>query len=230
LPESLRYDTPIRPLTVTLGDDLPGDTISRITTSRIMMIHVNTAAASRRERLQQFQVDLRIISAHKGKGDQSPTAKMFTNEAIDNVAVLESIKQRGEAFGLIVQRKHRLVHKREGGAARFGQNSILGDPILEYCQLHRFRSVSPEVTSDRISMRLSCMKVRIYALGFGFVVKTYICKNGKNEHGAQTDQELGRLTFHGFPRALDFLKKELFGVRSPRSFGKSNVDFGNNYL
>jgi hypothetical protein len=174
------------------------------------------------------------MSAHKGKGDLSPTAKMFTNEAIDSVAVLESIKQRREAFGLIVQRKHRLMHKREGGAARFGQNSILGDPILEYCQLHRFRSVSPEVISDRISMCLSCTKVRVYALGFGFVVKTYICKNGKNvifnEHGAQTDQELGRLTFHGFPKALDFLKKELFGVRSPRSFGKSNVDFGNNYL
>jgi hypothetical protein len=101
------------------------------------------------------------MSVHKGKGDQSPTAKMFANEAIDSVAVLESIKQRGEAFGLIVQRKHRLVHKREGGAARFGQNSSLGYPILEYCQLHRFRSVSPEVISDRISVHLSCTKVRL---------------------------------------------------------------------
>jgi hypothetical protein len=83
-------------------------------------------------------------------------------------------------------------------------------------------------------MRLSCTKVRVYALGFGLAVKTYICRNGKNvtsnEHGAQTDQELGRLTFHGFPKALDFLKKELFDVRSPRGFGKSNVDFGSNYL
>jgi hypothetical protein len=84
------------------------------------------------------------MSTHKGKGDQSPAAKMFTNEAIDSVAILKSIKQHGEAFGLIVQRKHRLVHKREGGAARFGQNSGLGDPILEYCQLHRFRSVTKE--------------------------------------------------------------------------------------
>jgi hypothetical protein len=174
------------------------------------------------------------MSAHKGKGDQSPAAKMFANEAIDSVAVLESIKQRGEAFGLIVQRKHRLVHKREGGATRFGHNSSLGDPILEYCQLHRFRSVSPEVISDRISMCLSCTKVRVYAPGFGFAIKTYVCRNGNNvtfnEHGAQTDQELGRLTFHGFPKALNFLKKELFGVRSPRSFGESNVNFGSNYL
>jgi hypothetical protein len=103
-----------------------------------MMIHVDTATGSRRERLQQFQVDLGIMSAHKGKGDQSPAAKVFANEAIDSVAVLESIKQRGEAFGLIVQRKHHLVHKREGGAARVNQNSSLGEPILEYCQLHRF--------------------------------------------------------------------------------------------
>jgi hypothetical protein len=98
-----------------------------------MMIHVNTAAGSRWEHLQQFQVDLGIMSMHKGKGDQSSAAKMFANEAIDSVAILKSIKQRGEAFGLIVQRKHRLMHKREGGAARFGQNSSLGDPILEYC-------------------------------------------------------------------------------------------------
>jgi hypothetical protein len=78
------------------------------------------------------------MSAHKGKGDQSPAVKMFLNEVIDSVAILESIKQRGKAFGLIVQRKHRLVHKREGGAARLGQNSSLGDPILEYRQFQRF--------------------------------------------------------------------------------------------
>jgi hypothetical protein len=232
--KSLCYNISIRPLTITLGDDLPGDTIGHIPASSIMIIHVNTATGSWRERLQQFQVDLGIMSAHKGKGDQSPAVKMFANEAIDSVAILESIKQRGEAFGLIVQRKHRLVHKHEGGAAHFGQNSSLGDPILEYCQLHRFLSVSPEVISNRISMRLSCTKVRVYAPGFGFAVEAYICRNGKNvtcnEHGAKTDQELRRLTFHGFPKALDFLKKELFGIRSPRSFGKSNIDFGSNYL
>jgi hypothetical protein len=64
-----------------------------------MMIHVNTAAGSWKERLQQFQVDLRIMSMHKGKGDQSPAAKMFPNKAIDIIAVLESIKQRGRPSG-----------------------------------------------------------------------------------------------------------------------------------
>jgi hypothetical protein len=63
------------------------------------------------------------------------------------------------------------MHKREGTAARFGQYSSLGDPILEDCQLQRFRSVSPEAVSDRISVRLSCTKVRIHAPGFGFTVK-----------------------------------------------------------
>jgi hypothetical protein len=85
------------------------------------------------------------MGEHKGKGDQSPAAKMLANEAIDSVAILETIKQRKKAIGLIVQGKHCLVHKRECGAARFGQDSGLGYPILEYSQLHRFRSVSPEV-------------------------------------------------------------------------------------
>jgi hypothetical protein len=67
-----------------------------------MRVHVNTAAGSWRERLQQFQVNLRIINAHKGKGDQSPATQMFPNEAINSVAVLKSIKQRRKAFGLIV--------------------------------------------------------------------------------------------------------------------------------
>jgi hypothetical protein len=174
------------------------------------------------------------MGAHEGKGDQSPAAKMLANKAIDSFAVLESIKQRGESIGLIVQRKHRLVHTREGGTARLGQDSSLGDPILEHCQLHRFRSVSPEAISNLISMRLICTKVRVYAPGFGFAVKAYICRNRKkvmtSEHGAKIDQELEILTFHGFPKVLNFLEEELFGIRSPRSLGKSNVDFGSDYL
>jgi hypothetical protein len=94
--------------------------------------------------------------------------------------------------------------------------------------------VSPEVISDQISVRLSCTKVRIYASGFGFAVKAYIYRSGKNvtsnRHGAQADQELGRLTFHGFPKALNFVKKEVFGIRSPRRLGNSNVDLSSNYL
>jgi hypothetical protein len=88
------------------------------------------------------------MSTHKGKGDQSPAVKMLANEAIDSVAILEMIKQCREAIELIVQRKHCHMHKRERGAAHFGQDPSLGDPILEYSQLHRFRSVSPEVIND----------------------------------------------------------------------------------
>jgi hypothetical protein len=83
-------------------------------------------------------------------------------------------------------------------------------------------------------MSLSCTKVRVYASGFSFAVKAYIYRNGKNvtsnEHGAEIDQELERLTFYGFPKVLDFLEKELFGIHNPRSFGKSNVNLGSNYL
>jgi hypothetical protein len=44
----------------------------------------------------------------------------------------------------------------------------------------------------------------------------------------KADQKLRRLTFHGFPKVLDFLKKELFGIRSPRRLGKGNVDLSSN--
>jgi hypothetical protein len=81
---------------------------------------------------------------------------------------------------------------------------------------------------------MSCTKVRIYASGFSFAAKAYICRNEKevtsSKLGAEIDQELKRLTFHGFPKVLDFLEKELFGIHSPQSFGKSNVDLGSNYL
>jgi hypothetical protein len=157
---------------------------------------------------------------------------MFSNEGVDNIAILELIKQHSKAFGLIVQRKHRLMHKREGTAAHFGQNSSLGNPILEDCQLQRFRSISPEVVSDRISVLLSCTKVSIHAPGFGFTIKAYICIRVKNvtldRLGPQADQELGRLTFHGFPEVLDFLKKELLGIRSPRCLGNGNIDLSSN--
>jgi hypothetical protein len=79
---------------ITLGDNLSDDTISRVLTSSIMRIHVNTAAGSWRKRLQQLQVDLRVMDTHKGKGDQSPAAQMFSNEGVDSIAVLEFVKQR----------------------------------------------------------------------------------------------------------------------------------------
>jgi hypothetical protein len=79
---------------ITLGDNLSSDTISRVFTSSIMRIHVNTAAGSWRERLQQLQVNLRVMNTHEGKCDQSPAAQMFSNEGVDGIAILESIKQR----------------------------------------------------------------------------------------------------------------------------------------
>jgi hypothetical protein len=59
------------------------------------------------------------MSAHKGEGDQSPAVQKLADKAIDSIAILEAIKQRREAIGLIVQRKHCLMHKRECGVACF---------------------------------------------------------------------------------------------------------------
>jgi hypothetical protein len=75
------------------------------------------------------------VNTHEGKRDQSSAAQVLSNERVDSITILESIKQRRQAFGLIIQRKHRLVHQREGTAARFDQYSSLGDPILEDRQL-----------------------------------------------------------------------------------------------
>jgi hypothetical protein len=78
------------------------------------------------------------MSMHEGKGDHSSATQVFSNEGVDNSAILESIKQRRKAFGLVVQRKHRLVHQSKGTMARFGQHSGSGNPVLENCQLQRF--------------------------------------------------------------------------------------------
>jgi hypothetical protein len=72
------------------------------------------------------------MNAHEGKRDQGSAAQVFSNEGVDSSAVLESIKQRRQAFRLIVQRKHRFVHQREGTSAHFGHDPSLGNPILEY--------------------------------------------------------------------------------------------------
>jgi hypothetical protein len=90
----MRRDALICHLTITLGDNLSGDTISHGLTSSVMRIHLNTATGSWRERLQQLQVNLRVMNTHEGKYDQSPTAQVLPNEGVDSIAVLESIKQR----------------------------------------------------------------------------------------------------------------------------------------
>jgi hypothetical protein len=77
------------------------------------------------------------MGVHEGKGNQGPAAEMLMNKAINSFAVLKSIKQSRESFGLTVQQKHHLVHTSESGAARLGQDSSLDDPILEHCKLHR---------------------------------------------------------------------------------------------
>jgi hypothetical protein len=59
-----------------------------------MRIHVNTVAGSWRERLQQLQVNLRVMNTHEGKCDQSLAAQVLSNEGVDSIAILESIKQR----------------------------------------------------------------------------------------------------------------------------------------
>jgi hypothetical protein len=59
------------------------------------------------------------MSSHEGEGDQSPTAQMLMNEAIDGITIFKATKQCRETIGLIVQGKHRLMHKCERGTACF---------------------------------------------------------------------------------------------------------------
>jgi hypothetical protein len=124
------------------------------------------------------------------------------------------------------------MHEREGTAARFGQYSSLGDPILEDCQLQRLRSVSLETVSNRISVRLSHSKMHIHALAFGFSVKAYICRRGKNvilvrlrplSRSRSWKTHILWLSQGSRPP-----QKELFSIRSPRRLGKGNIDLSSN--
>jgi hypothetical protein len=112
---------------------------------------------------------------HEGEGNQGPASKVFTHEAVDGFSILEPAQQGREAFGLMVQGKHGLVNDCKSGAARLSQCLGLGDPILEYSQLPSFRAISPKVIGDRIGVRLSRTKMRIYMASLSFTIKTHIC-------------------------------------------------------
>jgi hypothetical protein len=83
-------------------------------------------------------------------------------------------------------------------------------------QLDRFRSVSPEVISDRIRMRLSCTKVRVHTPGFGFTIKAYICRKRRkityDQQGAKQIKSSKDSHFMAFPR---------FSISSRRNFSAS---------
>jgi hypothetical protein len=116
------------------------------------------------------------MSAHEGNGDHGSAAQMFSDKGIDSIAILESVEQRWQTFGLVVQRKHHLMHQGKGATARFSQHSSLGDPVLKKCQLHRLRPICPEVVSNQISVCLGSKKVRVYVSGFSSTVEAHICR------------------------------------------------------
>jgi hypothetical protein len=116
------------------------------------------------------------MSTHECKCDHSPAAQVLPDKGIHSIPILESIEQRRQTFGLIVQREHHLVHQREGASARLRQHTSLSNPILKNCQFHCLRPISPEVVSDRVGMRLRSNKMCIYAPGFGCTIKAHICE------------------------------------------------------
>jgi hypothetical protein len=113
---------------------------------------------------------------HQSKCDHSPAAQVLPDKGIHSIPILESIEQCRQAFGLIVQREHHLMHQREGASARLRQHTSLSNPILKKCQLHCFRPITPEVVSNGIGMCLSSNKMRIHAPGFGSTVEAHICE------------------------------------------------------
>jgi hypothetical protein len=101
---------------------------------------------------------------------------MLSHKRVHNITILESVEKRWQTFGLVVQRKHLLMHQSKGALARLNQHSSLRDPILKKCQLHRLRPICPEVISNRIGVRVGGKKVRIHTAGFGGTVKAQICR------------------------------------------------------
>jgi hypothetical protein len=116
------------------------------------------------------------MSTHESKGDHGSAAQMLSEKGVHSISILESVEQRRQTFGLVVQREHRLVHQSEGALARLSQHSSLSDPVLKKCQLHRFRPIGPEVVGNRIGVCLSSKKVHIHTSGFSGIVKAHICR------------------------------------------------------
>jgi hypothetical protein len=67
-----------------------------------MGLHVVAATGRRRRRFQKLKVDFRVVGVHESKRDHSPAAQVRPDKGVYSVAVLESIEQRRQTFGLIV--------------------------------------------------------------------------------------------------------------------------------
>jgi hypothetical protein len=116
------------------------------------------------------------VNAYEGEGNHGSTVQMLSDKGIHSISILESVEQRRQTFGLVVQREHCLVYQSKGASAYLSQHSSLGDPVLKKCQLHRLRPICPEVVSNRIGMRLSSKKVRIHMSSFSCTVEAHICR------------------------------------------------------
>jgi hypothetical protein len=102
---------------VTFDNDLTRYTIGSLLASRVVRVHLDTTAGSRRQRLHQIHVNLRIAGSHEGEGNQSSAPQVLTNEAVDGFTILEAAKQHRKTVGLIVQGEHHLMHKGKSSLA-----------------------------------------------------------------------------------------------------------------
>jgi hypothetical protein len=50
------------------------------------------------------------MSTHESKGDHGSAAQMLLDKGVHIISILESVEQRRQTFGLVVQGEHRLVH------------------------------------------------------------------------------------------------------------------------
>jgi hypothetical protein len=102
---------------VAFDNDLTRYTIGSLLASRVVRVHLDMTAGSRRKRLHQIHVNLRIAGSYEGEGNQSSAPQVLTNEAVDVFTILEAAKQHRKTVGLIVQGEHRLMHKGKSSSA-----------------------------------------------------------------------------------------------------------------
>jgi hypothetical protein len=100
---------------------------------------------------------------------------VFTDEVVDGFPILESAQQSRKTIGLVVQREHYMMNDHKSCTACLSQRPGLGNPILEYGQLLRFRTISPEIVCHRIGVCLGRTKMRVHMKSLSFVVKARIC-------------------------------------------------------
>jgi hypothetical protein len=90
----LSYNTLAHPLAITLGNDLPGDTVGCVPACSIMILHVDSATGCPRQPFQELHIHLWIVGTHERESHERSTLKMLVYKSVYSFSILEAAEQR----------------------------------------------------------------------------------------------------------------------------------------